>query len=489
MPAVSDVLLQQQLQLRLVAGRSGLWRELEWAHSCDLVDPWTWVGDRQALLTNGSSIPIGASDQVEWAEQLSAVGVVAVAIGDEMEAPYLHKAFFERCDSLGLPCFFIPYPLSFSAVAQAVATAASAAQAQRLRIIGELYDLSTRDLGPAEDVIALINAVEGLLGHDIVIIDASCGHDWIGGSAVPGWLQGVTNRLEKNLRVPQIFESPSEDFAHAVPLAAMPGAVACFYSRNGTPSNQYLFLHAAAVLGAALSRAALDELQGNRRHVEYLDKILYEQMSLGSGSDLWMRGLGITGEARGLVFTQGGRDERETTIRRLKRHGVKLAWTLQGERQLAVAQHPDLMALLEHSREVEICIGVGTARQPAEILASLREAVWALESTATQPGVVEFDETGSWFGFHDPASAAQFVNSTLGPLLESAPHREELLVTLKTFLRLDRSLVQTSKELMVHRQTVVQRLSRIEHLLGVSISSTESIARLWLGVTLHNARL
>lgn len=487
MPAVRELFEQSQLQLQLVAGSSGLGRELEWAHSCDLIDPWNWVSERQALLTNGSSIPADAAGQVAWIEQLDQAGIAAVGIGDEMNAPEFSREFIESCDARGLPCFLIPYPLSFSAVAQAVAESASLAQARRLRAMARLYELTTQDFGERQ----IIEATEQLVGHDIAVVDSLCAHSWIDGSPPPHWLssRSIAGARLSGSQVPRVHEGTGGEKLQVVPLASMPGAHAWFRPRPGNVADQHLLLHAAAVLGATLSRRALDELQVNRRQVEYLDRILLEQERFSGGSETWMKRLGFSGAARGVVLVGGTQEQRESTVRRMQRHGVQLTWTLQHERQLLVAQHAELRLAVEHALEGEVRAGLGSELEVGAIHQSLRESVWSLLSAAPEDPVAEFAAEGSWMGFHGPGEAEHFVQGVLGALLEPTPMRVELLLTLRTYLRLNRSLKRTSEELVVHRQTVVQRLHKIEDLIGDSLSSTSVIARTWVALELHDALL
>jgi purine catabolism regulator len=54
--------------------------------------------------------------------------------------------------------------------------------------------------------------------------------------------------------------------------------------------------------------------------------------------------------------------------------------------------------------------------------------------------------------------------------------------TLDTYLRCDRSWVQTAAALDVHRQTVVYRMQRVEAITGRKIADTAAIAEFWLAL-------
>jgi len=82
-----------------------------------------------------------------------------------------------------------------------------------------------------------------------------------------------------------------------------------------------------------------------------------------------------------------------------------------------------------------------------------------------------------------PTELRRFVEHALGPLLDSAARRTELLETLETVLA-TRGHAEAAAELGVHRHTVVYRLGRIGALLGVDLDDPAVRHRLWLAVTL-----
>src|SRR5699024_4952391 len=98
--SVGELITLPELQLTLLAGSEGAEREVGWAHTCDLPDPWRWVGAGQALLTNGSTIPSNAGDQVAWAKALVENNIAAVGVGAEMGGAELTQEMLQVCDAL-----------------------------------------------------------------------------------------------------------------------------------------------------------------------------------------------------------------------------------------------------------------------------------------------------------------------------------------------------------------------------------------------------
>jgi hypothetical protein len=88
-----------------------------------------------------------------------------------------------------------------------------------------------------------------------------------------------------------------------------------------------------------------------------------------------------------------------------------------------------------------------------------------------------------------PELAERLVNGVLGPLLR-LPHAERviLLETLTAWLETNRSAAGTAARLYCHRNTVLNRLRRLESLLGRSLQDYQSGLSLSLALIAHGLR-
>ncbi|WP_232284793.1 PucR family transcriptional regulator [Rhodococcus sp. R1101] len=114
------------------------------------------------------------------------------------------------------------------------------------------------------------------------------------------------------------------------------------------------------------------------------------------------------------------------------------------------------------------------------------EAVRIVASTATVPHsrAVYYGEDGmsaTAVLARDLATTRRFVADTLGRLAIDNPAAERLRDTTRMFLRTGGSYVQTSEELVLHRNTVKYRLQKAEEERGRPISDN----RLDLELALH----
>ncbi|WP_225847134.1 GAF domain-containing protein [Streptomyces sp. HPF1205] len=123
------------------------------------------------------------------------------------------------------------------------------------------------------------------------------------------------------------------------------------------------------------------------------------------------------------------------------------------------------------------------AEAHAEALRCLR-ALRALGRIGDGAGAAELGFLGVLLGnAHDVES---FVTATLGPLLDYDARRgTELVRTLGAYFACGGTLTRTKDELHLHVNTVVQRLDRIQALLGPGWNTPERALELQLALRLH----
>ncbi|GHF18186.1 hypothetical protein GCM10014715_86480 [Streptomyces spiralis] len=134
--------------------------------------------------------------------------------------------------------------------------------------------------------------------------------------------------------------------------------------------------------------------------------------------------------------------------------------------------------------------GAGPAAGPraiadahAEGLRCLR-ALHVLGRAGHGAGVAELGFLGVLLG--DGHDVDGFVTATLGPLLEyDAQRGTQLVRTLRAYFGCGGSLTRAKEELHVHVNTVVQRLDRIQALLGPDWNTPEQTLELQLALRLH----
>ncbi|MEV8565365.1 GAF domain-containing protein [Streptomyces sp. NPDC051322] len=148
-------------------------------------------------------------------------------------------------------------------------------------------------------------------------------------------------------------------------------------------------------------------------------------------------------------------------------------------------------AQLAHLVGAPVTVGAtGPAAGPRAIAAAHAEAarclraLQALGRVGDGAGVLELGFVGVLLG--DSRDVSGFVNATLGSLLEYDARRGTALVrTLEAYFASGGSLTRAKDVLHVHVNTVVQRLDRIQALLGADWNSAERALELRLALRLH----
>src|SRR5690606_18281387 len=108
---------------RVLAGSAGLGRVVLWAHSCEMPDPWRWLGPEELLMTVGLCVPESAEAQVEFVRHLHRARIAGVTIGDDQIAPPITSAMLEEADRLGFPVLATAHTVPFVTVARTVSMA------------------------------------------------------------------------------------------------------------------------------------------------------------------------------------------------------------------------------------------------------------------------------------------------------------------------------------------------------------------------------
>jgi purine catabolism regulator len=122
--------------------------------------------------------------------------------------------------------------------------------------------------------------------------------------------------------------------------------------------------------------------------------------------------------------------------------------------------------------------------RPSRAPNAVREATWAVRlAVSTSRRTARLADARLFSALGDPEDARVVVDRVLGVLIDyDATHSSELVTTPDTYLRCERSWLRTSRELGVHRQTVVYRIQRIEEMTGRRIADTATLAEFWLAL-------
>lgn len=493
MITVDELLAEPQLGLTLIAGAPGLGNQITWAHTSDLPRLWEWVTGGELMMTNGLSIPADAAGQVELAESLVRTGASALAIGEKMHAPVLLPEFLAACDALPLPLINVPYPLPFIAIARSVAESSQLEETRRLRLTARIYDL-LRLAGAGNHWQKLLQGVATALNSRLFVVDRRCLHPWHPeGEALPeplaGQLKPLTRQATAATKNFQWQRIGDDEHILMMDIPTHTNALLVVLPVTEPHPDAVVLLHAATVLGLALSRTVLALENRLRLGAEFLLRAFdgrYRIPELESR----LVDFGIPAHEFLMVSMSSDKGQGLADVHAdLWRHGFPtVCLSTSGRLHFAVSQECSA-ELLRHVVSPDVRIGISAPATAAGIQKALQESLWALGTTGSSgEQLIRYAEGPSWLGMTSHEEGKALVDRLLGPVIEYERGRQpDLIRTLKTYLGMQRSWQKTAVALCTHRQTIIYRIRKISELTGLNMTETSTLAQLWFALQIHEA--
>lgn len=172
----------------------------------------------------------------------------------------------------------------------------------------------------------------------------------------------------------------------------------------------------------------------------------------------------------------------------LGRRGVFSAWVEDSAGSVGVIRVgpggvDEIVRSLSKLDAVAIAVGP-VAKRPDELPRCFELASLLFDARSTSDRVVTYaqDPLGALVAAA-PVVASELVRETLGGLLElPVAERDSLLATLEAFVGTSGSTSSAAARLFCHRNTVLNRLRRIEDMTQLSVNRADDLARLWLAL-------
>ncbi|ETK36483.1 PucR family transcriptional regulator [Microbispora sp. ATCC PTA-5024] len=243
-----------------------------------------------------------------------------------------------------------------------------------------------------------------------------------------------------------------------------------------------------AVAAADAYRRRENELLGRtNEHVHALLDALLEGRADAAVTGLAAAALDLPEQGRYAVVTTRlpGRPDRAHRPETLG--GLRLLWRMRADFEIAVVLmgDRDLDDLVAAVRPV-ICGTAGISPVVdglAELATARRLAELAMRTcSGDRPEIARLDRRlPAALVVCQPGLSRHLASDVLGPVLAS-PDRGVLLATLEAWLRCEGSAVRAAGELYCHRNTVFNRVRRIEQMTGRSLSRPRDLVELSLAL-------
>ncbi|WP_455356781.1 PucR family transcriptional regulator [Streptomyces sp. SYSU K217416] len=489
---------RRELRLTVLAGRDGLDREVDWAHSIELSDPTPWLSGGELLLTTGLRLTGSGADCRRYVRRLADIGVAALGFGTGLSHEQVPPALVEAAEEAGLPLLEVPLPTPFVAITKAVMARLAELQYESVVQASRVQPRMTRAAlhGGAQAVVrelAVSTRTSVLLLDDTGAVRAA--HP----SAAAGPEPGILAELRSAEQAATTVSSGPHGavVTHQVRVGPRShGRLVLVSDREPTPVDHLLLGHAASLLALEAEKPLRLRDEQNRVNSLFLRMVLDGTVPEPAARDhLTEAGFPVHEGIRVLVL-RGGSPQRA-----LDAAGQDLAG--RGLPRFA-AEREGCAALLLPGAGTDtagaVVAGTAAGLRPRpwaglsdrhELTAgpaALREAMNAAAAGQARgrPDLVTFESLAGRVLVSTPETRAvlEVLSDTrLRPL--AAYDREngtELLDSLRAFLEHHGQWESASSALGVHRHTLRNRMERIHALLGVDLDSAHVRAELLLAL-------
>ena len=145
---------------------------------------------------------------------------------------------------------------------------------------------------------------------------------------------------------------------------------------------------------------------------------------------------------------------------------------------------------IKENKHVHVRIGIGEIAQGLEGLKKSYDQSRIARKTINKSGVMFYKELGIYqllFYIDDTSKIDDYVKEILNPLLiYDKKNNQNLIDTLREYLKCGQNVSQASQNLYIHRNTMIKRVEKIEELIGCSIKNAEVTNQLYNAVKIYD---
>ena len=487
--SLRELLQIPQIDNTVIAGAGGLDRIVQWAHTCEMRQPWDWLGPEELLMTIGHCVPRRAAPQVAFVQQLARSGLAGIAISRDQPSPPLTRAMLRAADELDFPVLVTGHATPFAVIARAVASANQHEQLSRLSRLSRLSTELGRPMRPGDR--PMLSRIAAELGHPVYVMDARHGTEIFTSPSPPdprigpAVVAGVADRIDRLPARLRIDLGPESATCFPLPSSAR-AAMLVVPDSAAHLIDLFALLHVANLIAVELERVMSDYTRRSADSVQLLFELIDHRLDIHSATEQLRRaGLGFPLVVA--AFAAADPVPIELLLDYSIPHLVSQEAGGDGDSdgdQILLVNAESVQRLEGFANNGAAWGTCGQLRSTSHLGDAVREARWALQSAqAMGGGHVAYADAQPTFL---PRTVVEAVNATrtiLGALIDRDQESgSDLVRTLQVYLANDRSWAAASEVLQIHRQTIGYRLGQIEELTGRRLSRTSDIADLWLAL-------
>lgn len=477
------------LKTHFLAGESGAHREVHWAHTSEVSDPWNWLGEGDLLLTTGHNVPAEPDKQVDFIKKLHTVGLSGVAIGADFYAPPLSDPAKEIADAVGFPVLETAHKIPFALVAQTVADHSATAGTALIQIL-RLYETYRRFKAAPTQEANLLDLLGGSTQADFNLVDLDISAEIMQSNkplrtTAIAKIQEALSDPQQNIPAYTRVKFTDEAVGVVLPILQKERIVLVATSQGTTRSIELqVFQHVAALIQAEVEKTLQHRKSLVLRSAQFLDELIQRTTSQDDVAARFSE-FGLSGERFQIFCASLQPDHNYELILQLLEKDIGHLSTAENEIHFYLIEPKDAERFREIFHAAGIRMGTSEPLQKLQLIPdAVRESRWALEAARVGNMPIAFYEQDiPPFLPQTVREAERVVQQVLGPVLDyDNEHSAGLLATLAVFLRHDKSWVKTAREMNIHKQTVVYRIQNIQKLTNRKLSRIEDQTTLYLAL-------
>lgn len=496
------VLDQQELALRLKAGRSGLSRPITFVLTTELPDPGRWLSGGELVLTTGIRLPVTAVDRAHYLRALADSGVAAVGFGTGLSHPTVPTDLVAAADELELPLLEVPLPTPFAAVAKRVMGRLAEQEYEAVLRASRAQPKMTRAVirGGAR---ATVHELAAATSSTVLVLDPAGGVLESHPSSVG---QGVLTEIRSALDGPAGAASSGVSVARSGTSItiqqisvdrAVHGYLVVVSAAALNHVEQILLGHATSLLALDFEKPARLSSAQNRLNSNALGLLLSDVQNLEPAWAQVANAADTRGAVRALTARCATPDtaaQVESAIEEvmsrtgralfLRRHDTQVTVLLRGDDDTDLAR--SLLGGLTSTVRKSTRVGLSGTHPVNRLVEAIEQARLAASAAESGAAPLTFSSlTGrALLSFSATREVLDAMADTMiAPLADyDLTHGTALVASLRAFLESNGHWESAADRLGVHRHTLRNRIVRIESLLGCSLDVARVRAELLLAI-------
>lgn len=481
---IHEIITNPSLQIRVISSNPNLSKLVSWAHVCELEDPTEWLGEGDLVMTTGLGIPHEKNDQIRYIQALSKGEIAGLVIGEGMHVPKDITALLEEAGNLGFNVLSMTFEIPFSTVTKFISDYIkdeSLAKSYTTMQIYETARLGIKGLGIEQ----LLSNLEKHIGSKIFLIESATFKPWL--SNLSTYYGDKINKLHiqfsKKKSISSSFKRIGLNDEVWMLLKLPTQNEASIIVKKNSWVNHNLLNHIAAVIGIELERARFEYESALRIGAEVFNDLLEQRIPEDYVMDR-IKPFNLNLKQSVIFAIRTERPELNMWNEILCRNNIRVLFKKQPNKLLGLIEDWKLLSKISHLLNQSIGYS-STIDNIMRIPEAIRESNLALEFSSKSQNVISY-ESCSTMPFWLPRNlevATQTYKNVLGELEEyDLANRANLITSLYAYLKHNKSWLNASKDLHIHKQSLIYRIKKIEEITGRSLSNMDDTAIFWFAI-------